>query len=256
MLEFALRVDLSATMAARQIVNAAVFPLVNQAVHAIAGAAAISWGEAVQRARLWSKERDAYAGSIKWQMTGDFSAMVWSDYRYAQDIETGRPARDLKDMLNTSMKVRTTKKGKRYLIIPFRHNTPGSGALAKPMPAAIYAAAKNLALSRVSGQGTRLSGTGAFDMRTRQAITVARNTYTWGDKLVSDMKRFNGMYRFDTTTPGGGRKSEYLTFRVMMEGSPGWVIPPQAGLNIVKGVVERMQPLAERALAEAVSRTL
>ena len=83
-----------------------VLPSLSQAVSAVAQQLVIDWTEGVQRAKLWSVEKDAYASSIKWEMTGPFSAVVVSSYRYAQEIETGRPARDLKRMLDTSFKVR------------------------------------------------------------------------------------------------------------------------------------------------------
>lgn len=262
MAQFRISVDLSqVAFAASQAIDVQVFPLLNQAVRAIASQTAANWQEAVQRAKLWSGEKDAYAGSITWKMTGDFDAVVESDYRLAQEIEEGRPAKDLKRMLDTSMKVRMSAKGKRYLIIPFRHNTPGNEAHARAMPPAIAAAAATLAPSSIVGQGTRLSGTGAFDIKTRQPVQVAQRKYNWGDRLVGaalmgGSKHHEGMYRFDATTPGGKRYSTYLTFRTMVEGSPGWITQPKPGLHIVRDVVTDMQPKAERAIGEAVKRTL
>lgn len=262
MAEFRMSVDLRrVSFEASQVIDARVLPLLNQAVRAIASQTAANWNEAVQRAHLWSGEKDAYAGSITWKMTGDFEAEVSTDYRLAEEIEEGRPAKDLKRMLDTSMKVRMSAKGKRYLIIPFRHNTPGNQAHAKAMPPAIYAAASGLAPSRIVGQGTRLSGIGAVDMKTRQPVRVAQNKYNWGGKLVGaalmgGSKHHEGMYRFDTTTPGGKRHSSYLTFRVMVEGSKGWIVAPRPGLHIARQVRDDMQPLAEQAIAEATKRSL
>lgn len=243
--------------AAGNVINASVLPRLNQAVRAVVAATQTDWMTAVQHARLWSGEKDAYSTSIQAKMTGDFSGLVWTDYKYAEEIDNGRPAKDLKSMLDTSLKVRTSKKGKRYLIIPFRHNTPGNDALAPAMPSSIDALASQLTPSRVTGMGTRVSGTGAMNPKTRLAVTVPQRRYSWGERLVGASlaggdKRHEGMYRFDVRTPGGRRESEYLTFRVMMEGSPGWVVAPKPGLNIARGVVERMQPLAELAFGEAV----
>lgn len=256
MAEFRIRVDMSGLAQARGVIDAVVLPRLNQAVRAVAQQTQSNWMEAVQRTKLWSGEKDAYAGSIQWKMTGDFEALVWTDYRLAEEIETGRPAKDLKRMLDTSLKVRLSKKGKRYLVIPFRHNTPGNSAHAPAMPKAVYQAARELAPSSITGQGTRVSGTGAFDLKTRQPATVAQRRYSWGDKLVGDTigKRHQGMYRFETTTPGGKRSSAYLTMRTMVEGSPGWIIKARPGLNIAKKVTQDMQPLAEAAFAEATKR--
>lgn len=245
------RLDLSAG------INAQLFPLVNQAVNGIAQATAARWIEAVQRAKLWSGEKDAYAKSISYKMTGDFSAVVSSNYKFVQDIETGRPARDLKRMLDTSMKVRVTSKGTRYLIIPFRHNTPGNGAHAQPMSPEVYAQAKTLSLSAITGHGRRVSGTGASSLKTKAAATVRQRTYNWGDRLAgaSVPKNQQGMVRMNTATGEGKKSSQFLTFRVMSEKSRGWIIPAQPGQNIAEGVSKEMQPIADRILSETVKRS-
>lgn len=268
MAEFRISIDLDVVLdAATAAVDETVLPLLAQAVRAVAQQTQVRWAEAVYRAKLWDGEKTAYMDSIQMKMTGPFSALVWSDYEHAEEIETGRPARDMKRMLDTSMKVRVSKNGKRYLVIPFRHNAPGGSAHAPEMPAFVYAMAKQLTPSRVVGQGTRVSGTGAFDVKTKKHFLVTRNLYKWGESLSFGPdanprgmagwgrdKRYQGMYRFLTTTPGGGRSSSYLTFRTMMEGSPGWIIPAQPGLHLAENVSREMQPLAEQAFTEAVRR--
>lgn len=267
-------------------INKKVMPLLNQAVKAIAQQTVADWQEAVYKAKLWSGEKDAYAQSIKWEMTGDFSAMVSTDYKYAAEIETGRPPRDLKKMLDTSLKVRRTEKGKRFLVIPMRHNTPGNAAHAKAMPQAVYGLAKAMTPSRVVATGQRPSGevthlspkTGMqpsatqtpylSNSKTKQALTVNRNQYAWGGRLTAamlksagmsaqDAKLYAGMVKMDTSTPGKkGKSSAYMTFRIMMEGQTGkWVIPAQPGLFLARGVAQAMQPKAEAAFALAVQKT-
>lgn len=265
MSQFAMKVDLSGVMAqARSIIDAEVMPRLNQAVSAVAQQGMIDWKEAVMRAKLWSGEKGPYAQSITWKMTGAFSAEISSDYKFAEEIDNGRPPRDLKKMLDTSLKVRLAKNGKRYLIIPFRHQVPGADAIGQSMPDSVYDLARQLSPSRVTGTGRRLSGTGAMDIKTRKAITVPQRKYVWGESLQAPItmpkhgvapNRFTGMYRFETSS-GKAKSSTYLTFRVMVEGSPGWIIPAQPGLNLVKGVVDRLQPLAEKAFGEAVKRDL
>ena len=258
MADFKISVDLSGIpAAATSIVNERVFPLLTQAVRAVAQQTAVSWVEGIQRAKLWSVEKQEYATSVKAVMTGPFSAMVSSDYDKAEEIENGRPPRDLKMMLNTSIKVRVSKTGKRYLYIPFRHNTPGNDASGGAMPPDVYAVAKAMTPSSITGQTTRLSGTGAYNMSTQQRLTVPQNTYAWGEKLSlpNAPARMQGMYRFDTST-GGAKSSQYLTFRTMIEGSPGWIVPAQPGLDLAKNIALNMQPVAEKAFGEAINRTL
>lgn len=264
-------------------INQTVLPLMAQAVRAIAAQTAQDWKAAVYDAKLWSGEKDAYAESISWTMTGDFTARIEADYKHAYDIENGRPPRDLKKMLDTSTKVRRTLDGRRFLVIPMRQNTSGNGALAKAMPGPIGALAKAMEPSRIVGVGRRQSGeithlspkTGMHAAKkqtgylsstaNKQAATVARNKYAWGGRLSAkdlrdagasqaDVKRYSGMVRMDTSTPGGAKSSAYMTFRIMMEGKAGWVIPAQPGKFIAKAVADAMQPKAEAAFAAAASK--
>jgi hypothetical protein len=263
-MEFKIRLQLDGLPAVKAEIYRQVYPLLTQAVSLVAQQTAVNWQTAVRDAKLWVGERDAYAASIQVKMTGAFSALVWTDYKHASDIETGRPARDLKRMLDTSLKVRTGKKGQRYLIIPFRHNTPGQNATGSSMPDHVYKAARKLDPSSVTGMTTRLSGTGAMDLKTRQFLTVPQRTYKWGGRLPPGMMgpnpkgkvdRFAGMVRFQE--PGKKPKySTYMTFRVLSENSRGWIIPAKPGLNIAKGVVDDMQPVAEEIFREAVKRSI
>jgi len=257
MAEFKIHVDLSGFAQEHQMIVSRVMPLLGQAVYAVAQQAASNWIQAVGRAKLWSGEKDAYAASIRFEMTGEFSAMVSSNYKHAEEIETGRPARDLKKMLDTSLKVRLTKKGARYLIIPFRHNTPGNTAHAPAMPAAVFNMAKSLELSKITGHTKRLSGTGASSIKTQSPSMVRQRTYSWGGRLEgADVPRHQqGMVRMNTATGEGKKSSAYLTFRVMSENSKGWIIPPQPGLHLAENVAKELQPLAERVFQEAVKRS-
>lgn len=263
-----------------------VMPLLHQAVRAVAKHTAANWQEAVYKAKLWSGEKDEYAESIQWEMTGDFSALVFTEYKHAAEIETGRPARDLKKMLDASLKVRRTDGGKRFLVIPLRHNTPGHGAHAKAMSPAVYDLAKAMKPSRVVATGERPSGqvtvlspkTGMHaspkqspflsNPKTQQASMVASRKYSWGGRLSgaalkaagvdpAEAKRYKGMVKMQTTTPGGKKSSAYMTFRIMMDSQTGkWIIPAQPGMYLARDVAQAMQPKAEQAFAAAVKKTM
>ena len=272
-LSFNISFDLGSALDITAVVNKQVFPLLNQTVRGVAKQLAANWQAEVMQAKLWSGEKDAYMKSITWTMTGDFSAVVEATYKHAEEIETGRPARDLKRMLDTSTKVRRTKTGKRFLVIPMRHK------VSKLESAGLYQAAAALKASSVVGQGQRLSGEVTHlspsvgmikaakqspflsNPKTKSPLTVPQNAYAWGDKFkAKDVGKQNkwaqGLYRFNTSTPGGGKSSSYLTFRIMMEGQKGWIIPPQPGQHIAKKVVDDMRPKANAAFAEAIKKQL
>lgn len=265
MAQFQIRVDLSDVMSARQIITAEVFPMINQAIRAIAQQAQLDWMESVDRAKIWSGEKAAYRASIQWRMISDFEALVWSDYNLAEEIETGRPPKDLKRMLNTSLKVRVSKKGNRYMYIPFQHNVPGADATGQAMPHDIYSMARTLEASSVIGKGRRLSGTGAFGVKSKRRLTVASRQYSWGGSLPAGLAPklkphhatdiYAGMKRFDTSS-GGAKRSTYLTFRTMSQTSNGWIVPAKPGLFLAKAVAESLQPVAEQVLQEALKRSV
>jgi hypothetical protein len=260
---YGIRVDLSDLLGANSALVHQIFPQIGAAVSMVAEEAAFRWKSAIMKARLWQGEKGPYADSIKWTMTGPFEAEVTTDYKLAGEIETGRPAKDLKRMLQTSQKTRIATHGphagQRYLIIPFRHNVPtasGEGALAPQMPSHVYSLAKKLPHSRVLPyliKPTRVSGSGH---------TVAAHKYKWGGRLPAGLTPklkphhhsdiHAGMVRMDTSS-GKSRSSAYLTFRIMGEWSTGWIVGPKEGLFLAQKVADGLQPVLEEAIGKAVT---
>ena len=158
-IKYSISFDLGNVPGIANVINGQLMPLLSKAVNGVGNAAAAKWKEHVYKAKLWSGEKDAYADSITWNFApGSLSGFVEATYKHAEEIETGRPARDLKKMLNTSLKVRRTESGKRFLVIPIRHNVPGNNAHAKAMPANVHAIASQMAKSSVTGTGQRPVG--------------------------------------------------------------------------------------------------
>lgn len=260
MSQLSLRLDVGQVSQMPSILKTEVLFRLHAAVEHVSAMTAAEWQTKVLKAKLWAGERQAYADSITYRMVGDLKGEVVADYNKAREIEDGRPARDLKRMLDTSLKTRVSKAGRRYLIIPFRHNTPGQTGHSSDMPDHVYAAAKKLVFSGVKSMGARLSGTGAYDIATKGPLQVKQANYLWGGRLAAGSMgpnrkgktdRFAGMVRFQETS-GNGVKSTYMTFRVMAEGSPGWIVAPQPGLNIAKQVLDAMKPIALQEFKGAI----
>lgn len=286
MIRFNVQLDPNALAALTGELTAMMRGNLQAAVRLTAEEAAHRWRVAVQQAHLWGPEKQAYIESIRWEMDGPLTAWVGTDYRPAQAIETGRPAKDLKLVLRTARKARAVKSGKhagqKYLIIPFRHNTPtasGVGAHAKQMPPAIYARAKALNATRITQFGderpyklralgiryfpslagsilppnTRLSATGHI---------VAQHTYAWGERLPSGLAPkakphhvtdlYAGMVRMDTSS-GRQKSSAYLTFRTMGEWSAGWIVPAKPGLHLARSTAETITPVFNALIARAIA---
>lgn len=113
----------------------------------------------------------------------------------------------------------------------------------------------------VVGQTTRQSG-----QKGMQHLSVPQSIYKWGGRLPAGLAPklkahhasdpYAGMVRFNTSTPGGAKSSQYLTFRTMSEKSKGWIVPPQEGQKIAEGVVNDIRPKAQMAFQKAIALTL
>lgn len=189
---------------------------------------------------------------------------------HARWIEEGTPAHDLKKMLHTSMKVRVSAKGKKYLIIPFRHGTPSAGsheggrgeerATLQTMPHAVYQMAKHLVTSqRVGSHITQSPATGK---------PVIRHSYQWGRKLTQHdlnvagvgTKRahwksspYAGMVRFPRDEGPG---HEYFTFRVMHEDSTGWLHPGTPPMWLARKTAQEMQPVVAMVIQKGFMKDM
>ena len=231
-----------------------------QAVQTTAVTTYTAWYETVLRAPgIPAFYRDRYAASIKVEFDpGRMGARIYSDDPVSSLVENGFPARDMKLALNTSAKVRIAHGGKhagqRFLIIPFRHSTPGNVAHGGDMPQAVYAQAKQMAKSTVTGKVAMRSGLGASSLRTKGPLMVMRNTYAWGDRLDGPdiPKRFKGMVRFNTSS-GGQQSSAYVTFRILGEWSTGWIIPAKPGTFIVRAISEQAQQMLQTEVTSAIA---
>lgn len=275
MAEFRISVELGHLIGLRASIRRENFPFLAKAVQTVAEEAHRTWhafasGVPMPDGKSVNARSGDYARSILLRQTGDFEAEVYSMLPYAAAIEDGSPARDLKRMLNTSLKVRLSKKGKRYLIIPFRHGHPNS-VMGNNMPRVVHDWWKSKARSssHIKGEFLRPSGTGAFDIKTRKPIMVPAWKYKWGTKLsradLADLgisgkhgRRLEGMYRFRKLggKAGYGQHTQFITFRVMSEGKPGWITRAKPGLYPARQTAALMRPIAEDVFAEAMAEDI
>lgn len=199
-----------------------------------------------------------------------YHGRVVNNLSYAEDLEDGYPAFDMKKALYTSHKVRISKKGKRYLIIPFRHGTParqgeagraGNRATMKSMPSHVYDPAQRLIMSQIKSKWAEKS------IQNPEGSNVAhRRTYEWGERLTkkalesvgasqAEIQKYSGMVRFPREE-GRTSGSQYLTFRVMTEDSKGWIHPAQPPLKIAERTINKAKPLLNRIITDAFSNDM
>jgi hypothetical protein len=244
-------------------VNEQTFPMLAAAVNAVTQEGYRRWrgylsGVPLPTGRAIQPRTGAAARSLQIESTGPFSSRVWSDSPIVNALEHGTGARDMKRALGTSAKVRLTAKGKRYLIIPFRHGTPGTVSFSSVMPQHIHELAKAMRASRVTSTRAVPNVIGLHDAGTRKPVMIQRRRYRWGDRLPAGLSsklkphhktdQHAGMVRFDSPQ---GRHSHYLTFRTMHEDSKGWIRPAMPGYHAAQAVTDALRPQAEQLFREA-----
>lgn len=254
MAKYRIEIDLAPLHAVMEQAAERTYAGVNLAVQQTAEDIRQLWQGAVSRAmpvrNAWTMDwRNSAVDSIEAKSTGPFSAVVSSDHQAVVELESGRPTRDLKKMLQTSSRTKVSAAGKKYLSIPFRHGTAGHNALSPALPRDVHKLATMMGPSEITGRTTRLNAHG---------VLVPQSVHRWdkkGDEFKRGKKRYlstgalpsglaaklqpshksdpyAGMRRFKTENGA----SQYLTFRVMHEDSTGWIVPAKPGQHIAKAI--------------------
>ena len=245
--------------------------------------AVIESGQFLRAAWIAEAQKDASTGSYVQGiqdldvLEDGISVQVVNTAPHAAAVEEGHGGFHLPSAINwgASKKKRVSAKGLFYLIIPFRHYTPAgpnSGrtrmAERQMMPSPIYRKASKLAPSFHLGEGRyrwggRLSlpkgnREGQRHAPTMHSAALGRDVVNFKPHWTTS--KFQGMVRFPQIGPakeGADPKtsSTYMTFRVLIQGSPKWNIPPLEGKHYLDRVLspENVEAVRQR-VAEGVVR--
>ena len=241
--------------------DAAHFPALQEAVREAAEAGRARWRAYATGAPLPEghavpdRHQKPYGTSIGLRQIGDFEAEVFTDYAHAEVLDAGEPARDLKEMLDRSRKVRMGKRG-RYLIIPFRWTQP-----------------------KQNGQAATF-GPNEMDHEVRgwwrgktRSVRYGQGDYDWGARFKAADARKLGM---DVDTPGKARNqvnmyafrkrgatggaaanASFMTFRTMGSWqSDKWIVPAKPPLRIAETVAREVRAEAEASFKAAAAEDL
>ena len=189
-------------------------------VQALGAAAVAYWKREAQRG-LKSTSRDYIAGIQEEFDQGKYTITLKGTL--PNIIEQGFRGGDMRDWMLKSPKARKGRNG-RYLIIPFRHGTPGtSGRNVGPaMPTSIHAAAKHLepSLSRHKAQAPQSKSIRYGERlgpKSKRVNAEAKQILTSKKKSWHATSIFSGMIR-EQKTYAKATQSQYMTFRVISEG--------------------------------------
>jgi hypothetical protein len=231
-------------------------PNVEKAVSKALNEVRLEWGKEAHSAFRHTSGNYIQNIHVNYPLTTRMHGAVTNTCKYADALERGVTADERRQILFTSHQVRVSKKGFRYLVIPFKHGTPGAITM-RPMPADIYKQAKELSFSVPTGSyyeiSKQLAGASRKDIdlikqfgspstmaKPRGTLAnniplAARFQTMWGKRLTGVGGIHEGMVRM-----GNKRNTEYMTFRVMSEvGKPWRGTKP---LKIMAKTASKMKP--------------
>lgn len=220
--------------------------------------------------RTIQRRSGEYAASIQIEVSypgGDTMVryVIYSDDPKARWIEEGFPAWDMHKILQTSHRARVSKRGHKYLIIPFRWGTPGTTVVGAYTGRELPQQVQQWWLEPTR-QSSIITGTYTERSVQDQQTEVTRFTYRWGDQLTAADVR--GLELDPDTKPGkhlvgmvrmrnparAAIGSERITFRTMSEAAPeGWRHPGLEGFAPARHAAEWIEQLYPALMEEALN---
>lgn len=232
------------------------FPHTLQTIRTLAEAAREHW-QALALKQVPPPWRVAYREAIKIEMqVGDntLTYSIYVDHPKAGALERGLPAWDMKKVLQTSKKVRVSRRGHKYLIIPFDWGEPSAIAVRAQKARNVQEQVATAWIQREP-------------LESLVSVTkTGRRLYSWGDRLTPAEVRELGL---DPEKRDEGRnlvgmvlmkslpdRRQYaMTFRTMSEISDpaSWIHPGFPALNLTEQVVRWLESIYPASIREALA---
>jgi len=199
------------------------------------------WEQTVQQ-RLTTTRADYLLGlnaDNSMEFPDSFTGILTLRGKWANMLESGFPAYDMKTNFENSKRVKYNAEGGWYLTIPFRQRTPGtagSGVGGSAMPDDIYAQARKLR------GGTRLTGT-----ETQYPAQTSWTGYQHKSGIYEGIKKVTKKY--DNAT-----QNQYMSFRRVGQNSDpqSWWHPGFPGIK----AIDVVEPYAKSTFEKVFKKYL
>jgi len=257
-----LRIDISAVAAAVAL-GVPTQKEADQILRGLGAAAYAAWVKLAQNT-LHSTSRD-YIGALQLDHYPKREEVVLTGL-LPNMIENGWPGGDMRGWMLKSPKAKTAADGSRYLAVPFRHGTPGTGGrnVGNAMPPEIYRVAKNLAptlsvaTTHSAGRMTRHTSWGGRlsphqrGLRKDTKETLNRLLQPWHKTSI-----YTSMVKRVTHYPSGASSTTYQTFRTISSKPPddprSWMHGGIVARNLGPKVQVELSSLLSRAVWKAIN---
>lgn len=216
--------------------------------------AALQYWKKLAQTELRSSSRDYVAGVQLIEKDEETHEIVLTGM-LPNMVENGWPGGDMRTWMLRSPKAKTAKDGSKYMSIPFRHGTPGTGGrnVGNEMPAAIHKSAKKLSATLTSPHsgrtlwGERLSLGTARSKEARDILQTKKSP--WHTTSI-----FTGMIRNEKTYDSA-TQSSYFTFRTISTKSRdprSWMHPGIAPKHFAERTTQHLETIVAGVVAQVV----
>lgn len=238
---------------------------VRKALIALSAAARAEW-IAQASDHLKSTSRD-YIQGIGEPVVAEKSATIQLTGTLPNMVENGWPETDLRKTVLTSPHARTAKDGSKYLAVPFRHGTPGTGGrnVGNPMPKPIHNVARHLTSTQTAAALREMAGRkqwgGRLGLDSPHMNRKARDILSKKEKEWHSTSIYSGMIRkvasYGKTAKGAPvMQSSYQTFRTIssrVRNAPEhWLHPGIEARNFAGEVQKFVRSIAGQVFRDAV----
>lgn len=193
------------------------------------------------------KNRQDYLRGLKFMELGSNDFLIYLEGDWANKLEDGFPAYDMKKQLLSSTKktrsgepwVKTSKAGKKYASVPFEKKPFSRDPAMQDLSQKL----KQITVENMQGVDQKL--TQIFKNAEGKAIQGKVATIKPGDGVPNELV---GVSKYQQVSPTGSVSSVYMAFRTVHEDSDGWQHPGHPGYNLFKQAEEFVESELENII--------